>query len=96
MSSPAKYAEGPDPLDMKGNYSSPVMEAMRIIRRDFAKPLSLTILSEKVGVCPTRLSNVFMRHIRRLRPAQQCRQALTRPTRMCQYLIRHDHRVRHG
>ena len=45
----------------RGDYSPPVMRAIQLIRQDYAKPLSLTILSEKVCVHPTYLSNLFKR-----------------------------------
>jgi two-component system response regulator YesN len=59
LRAPAKRAEGSDPLNMKGDYSPPVREAIRLIQQEYARPLSLTILSEKVDVHPTYLSNVF-------------------------------------
>jgi two-component system response regulator YesN len=65
----AKVAEPMRPLDretatgrlpsMNVDYAPPVLRALRIIQQDFAKPLSLTILSDKVCVHPTYLSNLF-------------------------------------
>jgi len=43
----------------KGDYAPPVLGALDIIKRDYAKPLSLTRLSEQLFVHPTYLSNLF-------------------------------------
>jgi two-component system response regulator YesN len=43
----------------KGDYAPAVIGALNIIKLDFAKPLSLTRLSEQLFVHPTYLSNLF-------------------------------------
>ncbi|GAB6277138.1 MAG: hypothetical protein SAMD01599839_16780 [Rectinema sp.] len=43
----------------KNTYSLPVLQVLEIIDRDYAQPLSLTILSGRVCVHPTYLSNLF-------------------------------------
>lgn len=45
--------------DIEGDYSSPVARALLIIHEEYSEPLSLTILSGKVCVHPTYLSNLF-------------------------------------
>ena len=44
---------------LKGDYTLSVLGALDIIKRDYAKPLSLTKLSEQLFVHPTYLSNLF-------------------------------------
>lgn len=47
----------------KNRYSLPVLQVLDIIEDDYAKSLSLTILSQRVGVHPTYLSNLFKKQI---------------------------------
>lgn len=54
-----RHKTEPNLPDIKSGYSPPVMLTLKIIQQDYAKPLSLTILSDKVCVHPTYLSNVF-------------------------------------
>jgi two-component system, response regulator YesN len=44
---------------ISSDYSSPVVRAIGIIREDYSKPLSLSILADKVFIHPTYLSNLF-------------------------------------
>jgi two-component system response regulator YesN len=47
----------------RNRYSLAVLQVLDIIDDDYAKPLSLTILSQRVGVHPTYLSNLFKKQI---------------------------------
>jgi YesN/AraC family two-component response regulator len=47
----------------RNNYSLPVLQVLEIIDRDYSQPLSLSILSNRVGVHPTYLSNLFKKQI---------------------------------
>ncbi len=44
---------------LKGDYAPSILGAIEIIKRDYAKPLSLTRLSEQLFVHPAYLSNIF-------------------------------------
>jgi len=44
---------------MKGDYAPVILGVFDIIKRDYAKPLSLARLSEQLFVHPTYLSNLF-------------------------------------
>lgn len=44
---------------LKGDYALSILGVIDIIQRDYAKPLSLTKLSEQLLVHPTYLSNIF-------------------------------------
>lgn len=50
-------------VDNKSRYSLPILQVLDIIDKDYDKPLSLSILSERVGVHPTYLSNLFKKQI---------------------------------
>lgn len=48
---------------LKNSYSLPVLQVLEIIDRDYAQPLSLTILAGRVCVHPTYLSNIFKKQV---------------------------------
>lgn len=48
---------------IRSNYSLPVLQVLEIIDRDYSQPLSLTILSSRVCVHPTYLSNLFKKQV---------------------------------